>query len=313
MICEEPQVKETISVHPTVAMDERIIVSALEYFTTPQLVEALESELLECGSVDVPVKHMFCDGIYSRQITMPKGMIAIGHAHSKECLNVVVSGSVSVVIDGKARRINAPHSFISPAGNRKIGYVHEDLTWITIHSTDKLDINEIESEVLVKSDAYKKFETKNQLKYAINPASVKVEFMDDVVDFFKALSELGFTPDQVKTISENTSDLVPFDGESGNSVYVGTSERSGNGMFASFSICADSAIVTARKGKNRTPAGRYVNHSKRPNCKFNVELNGDISLVSLFDIPQHSELTVDYRQAFAAAREADNIQIKLNH
>lgn len=79
-----------------------VMAEALKSFTTPEQIEALEGELLgSSGSTPIPVSHNFCRGIYARTVLIPAGFLAIGHSHSDECLNIVASGSVSVVIDGE--------------------------------------------------------------------------------------------------------------------------------------------------------------------------------------------------------------------
>lgn len=46
-------------------------------------------------------------------------------------------------------------------------------------------------------------------------------------------------------------------------------------------------------GYSRTPLGGFFNHSKNSNCK--VITNGDfIELVTLFDIPENTEITAEY-------------------
>jgi SET domain-containing protein len=73
-------------------------------------------------------------------------------------------------------------------------------------------------------------------------------------------------------------------------------------------------IAPARIAGKRTPAGRYVNHSMNPNCKYIADENGDIYLVSLRDIDGckgggcGEELTVDYRQALILNMELSTCQ-----
>jgi len=58
----------------------------------------------------------------------------------------------------------------------------------------------------------------------------------------------------------------------------------------------------------RSEAGKYVNHSKSPNCEYQ-HFNGETWLVAIRDIEGSKggspgeELTVDYRQAVALSVE----------
>ena len=38
----------------------------------------------------------------------------------------------------------------SAAGTKRIGYFHEDSSWVTVHPTDSTDLNVIEQEVIVQ-------------------------------------------------------------------------------------------------------------------------------------------------------------------
>ena len=137
---------------------EFIMCEALKDFTSLEAINRLEEELLPLGSIDVKTDHLIAGGVYARQVTVPAGCLAIGHAHKFDCINIVSSGSVSVVIDGVVTKVSAPGFFVSPALTRKIGYVHEDLIWTTVHRTNKFIVAECEDESILKSDAFRAHE-----------------------------------------------------------------------------------------------------------------------------------------------------------
>lgn len=291
--------------------DSEVMVEALKSFVSLDSIEALEDELLALGSVSIPVKHSFCRGIYTRQITIPKGTLAIGHAHSDECLNIVTAGSVSVVIDGKIVLVSAPACFPSAPLDRKVGYVHEDLTWITVHATNETRIEKLENDLIVKSKAFKRHEDALSRESCDMGVFGCDKTMIDRVDYFHAISELGFTHEQVVAISNNEDDMVDLPPGTGSLVFIATSSISGNGLFSSFECKQGDELCVARIKNKRTIAGKYVNHSKQPNCFFRCDDNGDVYLVASKEIPSKSELTVDYRLARKEAIIADYITKKL--
>ena len=61
-----------------------------------QKVEALESHMLEHPQVDCPVVHHFGPGIYVREVHLPKGALALGHAQRYEHLNIMLQGKVAM-------------------------------------------------------------------------------------------------------------------------------------------------------------------------------------------------------------------------
>lgn len=77
--------------------------------------------------------HHFSEGIYNREIFMPAGLLIIGKAHKTQHLNIVLTGSCDVMIDGVIKHIQAPHTFESLPGSQKTLYIYEDCRWMTVH------------------------------------------------------------------------------------------------------------------------------------------------------------------------------------
>ena len=98
----------------------------------------------------LPLKHSFADGVYVREIFIPKGELIIGKIHKHSHPNFLMSGEVSVLTEEGAKRLKAPLSMISPAGTKRVVYAHEDTVWITIHVTEKTELSDIESEIIAK-------------------------------------------------------------------------------------------------------------------------------------------------------------------
>ena len=77
----------------------------------------------------------------------------------------------------------------------------------------------------------------------------------------------------------------------------------GKGLFTSSHIKAGAVVAPARINGQRTPAGRFVNHSRTPNAAMVAGGAGAIDVVALRDIAgchggdSGEEITVDYRQA----------------
>lgn len=109
-------------------------------------------QLIDIREDELPLTHTFSDGIYAREIFMPKGMIVIGHVHNTTHLNIVSTGSAYVMdSEGRVSKITAPFTFESKAGVRKILYILEDMFWTTIHNTDETDITILENTLVDKS------------------------------------------------------------------------------------------------------------------------------------------------------------------
>ena len=88
---------------------------------------------------------------------------------------------------------------------------------------------------------------------------------DDTVDYYRAIAEFGLTHEKVQELTNNEDDQIPFPDGSYN-VTVADSLIEGKGMFATKTFKEGERIAVARIGVNRTPAGRYINHSRIPNA-----------------------------------------------
>jgi len=99
-----------------------------------------------------PLKHSFADGMYVREIFIPKGMLLVGKIHRHSHPNFLLKGEVSVVTEsGGVERLKAPLSMVSPAGTKRVVYAHEDTTWVTVHVTEEKDLEKIEEQVIAKT------------------------------------------------------------------------------------------------------------------------------------------------------------------
>jgi hypothetical protein len=114
-------------------------------------VLALEEQIKTLPPVDAPVHHYFGHKSYVRQLFLPKHTVLTGKIHKFDQINILLSGDISVLTEEGVIRIQAPYVFESKAGAKRAGFAHEDSVWLTVHGTDKTNVNEIEDEVISKS------------------------------------------------------------------------------------------------------------------------------------------------------------------
>lgn len=108
----------------------------------------LEEEMRKLPPLEIPPVHYFAEGLYAREITIPKGTVLTGKIHKTEHLNIVSKGEISVVTEDGNRRISAPCTFVAKPGTKRVGYAHEDTVWTTIHATKERDIEKLELELI---------------------------------------------------------------------------------------------------------------------------------------------------------------------
>lgn len=109
---------------------------------------SLIDECLKLPQVECPLNHHFCGGVYARQITMPADTFVIGKRHKTSHFNIILKGKAHVLIDGVVSLIEAPCILNSEENIRKILYIIEDMTWVTIHATQETDISKLENDLV---------------------------------------------------------------------------------------------------------------------------------------------------------------------
>lgn len=115
-------------------------------------IEELERLMLASGDVvEVKVRHLFAPGIYAREVFIPAGVAVIGALHKSEHISIVSKGRILVVSEIARAILEAPHSFVAPAGMKRCGYALEDTTWTTFHPTTSRDLAEIEERFIART------------------------------------------------------------------------------------------------------------------------------------------------------------------
>lgn len=97
------------------------------------------------------LKHTFVDGAYVREIFMPKGALLTSKIHKITHPYFIMKGDVSVLTEEGVIRLRAPYSGITKAGTKRVLYIHEDTTWITVHVTKHKDLKKIEKQIIAKN------------------------------------------------------------------------------------------------------------------------------------------------------------------
>jgi len=116
------------------------------------IVDKLEELMLSEGEVvDCPLVHRFTNGMYIRQIFMPKGSLVTSKIHNTEHPFTVSLGAAAVSIDGNDwEHIVSPYTGITQPGTRRILYILEDCIWTTYHPVERMksEFNNLDGEEL---------------------------------------------------------------------------------------------------------------------------------------------------------------------
>lgn len=113
-----------------------------------------------------PLRHWLAPGIYAREIHLPAGTLVVGKIHRHRHLNIISKGSVTCYTEFGLEHHEAPCSFISEPGTKRVVLTHDDAIWTTIHPnpTDETDISKLEQMAVATEYAELGMEVSNDLK-----------------------------------------------------------------------------------------------------------------------------------------------------
>tara|TARA_R100001377_G_C3139971_1_gene92309 strand:+ start:40 stop:585 length:546 start_codon:yes stop_codon:yes gene_type:complete len=119
--------------------------------------QELNKEII--GETEGAVTHNFTDGQYIRKIVMPKNLLVSTRIHNKNHPFFIMKGEASIYSDTGVERIKAPFHGITEAGTKRVLFIHKECTFITVHRTDCLTVDDVVNEVTV--DDFSKLEIAN--------------------------------------------------------------------------------------------------------------------------------------------------------
>lgn len=96
-------------------------------------VFAFEGMLKQLPQAELPLNHYFCDGMYARELIIPKDAVIVGKIHKFPHFVMVVKGELSFLIGDEIQRMKAPFIVKSEAGAKRAIWAHEDSVMITVH------------------------------------------------------------------------------------------------------------------------------------------------------------------------------------
>ena len=112
-----------------------------------------------------PVKHTFSDGIYVREMFVPKGMMLVGKIIKQTHHIFLMSGRIAIITEDGEKIMEGPCSIVAKGGTKRVGYALTDVVWINVHpnTTDTKDLDKLEKEVIAEDyDEYDRYlELKN--------------------------------------------------------------------------------------------------------------------------------------------------------
>jgi len=246
-------------------------------------VNRLQAELLKIPQADIVTEHIFLDGIYERKITIPPWTVLTGAEHKTSYRVRIERGTIAVNTDTEVKVLTGPLEFDAPAGVQRAGRVFgEEVVWVDIYPNPDncTDLSALEDRLYVVPE--------------MGLADSRTDIQKAQIDFGVFLHQMNMTQAQMDSIVKIGSDLINM--PEGFRVELRDSPIHGKGLFALDPFTPGEIICPGRLNGHRTPGGRYINHSGKPNVEPR-KFGDDIYAVALKHITAGDELLVDYRDS----------------
>lgn len=106
------------------------------------------------------MEHHFVNGLYMRKAKAPAGMLFTTQIHKVRHPFFILSGAARILTEEGITTLTAPYQGFTEVGTKRLMYILEDITWYTIHATNKTTVEEVEKEIL--ADGFDEIEFKQE-------------------------------------------------------------------------------------------------------------------------------------------------------
>lgn len=111
-------------------------------------VYALQEAVRKAEQVEIKTRHLFCNGCYAREITIPAGVVIVGAKHKTEHFHVISAGRCIINMGDEHKEYAAPYTGITAVGTKRAIYAIEETVFTTFHPTTETNIETIESQII---------------------------------------------------------------------------------------------------------------------------------------------------------------------
>ena len=129
---------------------------------TVEDINRLQREMSTMEQAELKTEHYFSEGMYCRKVFRPAGTLIVGKVHKKDHFFMCVAGEIIAWTENGMKNLYAGDIIESKQGTKRVTYAMTDAIGITVHKTDKIDLDEIEQE-LIEPDELALFDSRNKL------------------------------------------------------------------------------------------------------------------------------------------------------
>ena len=133
---------------------------------TRDQIDRLQAEMVKMPQADLQTEHFFSPGMYCRRVFRPAGTLIVGKVHKAPHFFLCAMGEIIAWTESGMKKLRPGDVVECQPGTKRVTLAVTDAIGITIHKTDKTDLDEIETE-LIEPDDLALFDSSNKLKQIV--------------------------------------------------------------------------------------------------------------------------------------------------
>jgi len=133
------------------------------HIPTREEILRLQDEMAKMPQAELQTEHYFSQGMYCRKVFRKAGTIIVGKVHKKDHFFMCAQGQIIAWSEKGMVTLNAGDVLCSKAGTKRVTMAVTDAIGITVHKTNKTDLNKIEKE-LIEPDELALYDSSNNIK-----------------------------------------------------------------------------------------------------------------------------------------------------
>jgi len=133
------------------------------HIPTREEILRLQDEMAKMPQAELKTEHYFSQGMYCRKVFRKAGTIIVGKVHKKDHFFMCAQGQIIAWSEKGMVTLNAGDVLCSKAGTKRVTMAVTDAIGITVHKTNKTDLDKIEKE-LIEPDELALYDSSNNIK-----------------------------------------------------------------------------------------------------------------------------------------------------
>ena len=141
-------------------------IPAIPNVPSREQINKLQEEVSKLPQVEPITEHYFSNGMYCRKVWRCAGTLVVGKVHKKDHFFMCAAGEIVAWTEKGMKTLKAGDIIECKPGTKRVTFAVTDAIGITVHKTDKTDLDEIEEE-LIEEEESSMFDSGNKLKNPI--------------------------------------------------------------------------------------------------------------------------------------------------